>query len=453
MRTPGWGIEFQRLVLSCALNGDLMARLPAALQPALFGPAGASATQSPQQRLAAALADYWGRYGTRPGPEAFGELVRVAGARLGEAEREEFGREAVRVAGTPVPEDPAFVVDQVREWAEYSSLVQGVVRAADLLDAGPSALAVVRETLAKSAEPVAALDGRSRSVAYQSDAEGRLAAWRRGDEYGERVPTGFAELDSVLRGGPTRRESWYFLAPPKGAKTTALLRVALHASRRRFGVYLATYEMQAMRMALRLDRSFSRRSQEELRGDLTQLERALEGLRLSGAGEIFIDERPPQEPNAVDQVARRVTQLRREGKKIDVVVLDYLNIMGSSREEREKRHELSRISREISNLAKAEDVLTWSAALVKRAAMNKRVVRKDDIAEAYEVISVMDGGVAICGTREMIANGFRRFYVMAAREEADEVRAGDYAVDFARQAMDPAEEGAVDSVLPADSGE
>lgn len=446
MRSPEWGESFQRLVLACAAAGDLLDRLPSAVRPELFGSVGTSRVQSPRQRIAAALADYWRRYGTRPQPAVLAEVLRRAGERLGEAERAELEREAGRVEATRPPDDPSFVYDEVREWAEYTSLAQGLVRSADLLDAGPSALAAARETVSRASEPIGSTDGQAKTVSYFADAPARLEAWRRGDEYGERIPTGFSALDAVLRGGPTRREVFYFMAPPKGAKTAALLKVARSASVRRFGVYLATFEMQAVRMALRLDRMNARSSKEELREDLGRLERALAGLRSTGAGEVVIDERPPQQPNCVQAAARRVDAIRRAGGSVDLVVLDYLNIMGASRDEREKRHELSRISREMSALAKQEGVLVWSAALLKRAAVNKKVVRKDDIAEAYEVISVMDGGVAICATKEMIANGFRRFYVMAAREEADEVRAGDYKVDFARMLIDPAEEGAVDAV-------
>lgn len=454
IRDPGWSENFQRLVLSCAVNGDLMSRMPAAVQPALFGSASGSTNQSPRQRIAAALADYSARYASRPSPAVLEEVMRRVGERLGEAERAELARETERVLTAEVVEDPSFVYDQVREWAEYSAIANGLLRAADLIDAGPSALPAVRDLLAKSAEPVSSDAGRVRTLDYIAGAPERLANWRVGDDYGERIATGFGELDRVLAGGPTRGESWYFLAPPKGAKTASLLKVARHASKRRFGVLVQTFEMRALRMALRLDRMSARQSKEEIREDLTRLEKAMDGLRLSGAGEITIDEVPPQTPNCVQAAARRVESLRRAGKVVDVVVLDYLNIMGSAREEREKRHELAKISREISAFGKNEGVLTWSAALLKRTAVNKRVIRKDDIAEAYEVISVMDGGVAICATREMVANGYRRFYVTAAREEADEVRAGDYKVDFARMTIDPASEDEVDAVLDkSDSGE
>jgi len=262
---------------------------------------------------------------------------------------------------------------------------------------------------------------------------------------GERIPTGFSELDAVLRGGPTRKEVHYFLAPPKGGKTAALLTVAGAALRRRYGVYVATFEMQAARMALRMDRLISRSRAEELTENLATLERAIAGLRASGAAELYIDEMAPNTPNAVAEVRRRIDRIRRQGGRVDVGIMDYLNIMGAGGED-EKRHELAKVSRDMSSMAKEEDILVWSAALVNRAAVNKAVIRKTDIAEAFEVIAVLDGATAICATQAMARNNLRRFYEAAAREEADEARAGDYRVDFARMTFTPAEDGAIEAL-------
>ena len=90
--------------------------------------------------------------------EVFRELTRQAGERLGEAERGELDREVERVLAWDLPEDTKFVVDQVREWAEYRALEQGIMRAADLMAAGPSAVPAARELLAKASAPLEAAD-------------------------------------------------------------------------------------------------------------------------------------------------------------------------------------------------------------------------------------------------------------------------------------------------------
>ncbi len=293
-------------------------------------------------------------------------------------------------------------------------------------------------------------DVRQTLYEYQASADLRLDRWRDKTDQGDKIPTGLPALDRALGDGPTRREVYYLLAPPKGAKTATLLRIALGAARRRFGVYVATFEMQSMRMMLRLDRMASRSSKAELRDDVARLERVLEGMRLMGTGNIWVEERPPQQSKSVPSVAKSVEKIRRNGGRVDLVVLDFLNIMGAAQAEREKRHDLARISREIAAMAKDLDVLVWSAALVNRAAVNKKVIRKTDIAEAFEVIAVMDGGIAICGTREMVANGYRRLWVAAGREFEDEVMAGDYRVDFDRMTIDSIDSAEVDALLRAE---
>lgn len=443
-----WTEDFQRLVLVSALRGDLLDQLP--LESALFGSANERGSTPPRQRIADVLLKYVAEYGGRPPLEAMQQLVAEVGARLGPEERLALSDEIVLVAATDLPTDNRFVRDRVRTAMELRAVERGLVQAADALAAGEVALPAVRELLARALQP---LDGaETRRIEYLAGADERMEMWRRGDEYGERISTGFPELDRAMRGGPTRRESHYFLAPPKGAKTAALLNVGAAALRRGLGVYLTTYEMQSIRMALRVDRLMANSTKEELEADLSNLERAFDGLRAIGAPELYIDERPPQRPGSVADAAVQIEGIRRRGGKIDVVIFDYLNIMGSAKDEDEKRHELPRISREINNLAKQLDVLAWSAALVNRAAVNKKVVRKTDIAEAFEVVAVADGMIAICATLAMIRAGLRRFRVVASREEQDEVNAGDYRVDFGRQRFNEANDEEIVGIN-ADEGE
>ena len=168
----------QRLILACAIRGDLLAQLPSAVQPELFGSTVDSGTRSPRQLIATAISAYWATYGSRPVVEVFRELTRQAGERLGEAERAELDREVERVLAWDLPEDTKFVVDQVREWAEYRALEQGIMRAADLMAAGPSAVAATRELLQKAATPIAADDGAGRGPLGQQGLGDFLASAR-----------------------------------------------------------------------------------------------------------------------------------------------------------------------------------------------------------------------------------------------------------------------------------
>lgn len=443
MIEANWSYEFQHLILASALRGDLLRQIP--LDPELFRSRDKGPKSSVQQ-IAEILTAFFEQYARPPALDEFRQLV--AEAATGPERKEALADTVALVLTAEIPEDVTFLRDRVKQQLELRRFEQAMMQTAPMLD-NPAMLEQAREIMAKALEPISVSDDRPRTVQIFSESEARLEMWRQGEEYGERITTGFPALDDALSGGPTRRETFYFLAPPKGAKTASLLKVALGAARRKFGVYMVTYEMQALRMALRADRALSRQSKEELREDLRNLEAAYRGYDMNESGEITIDEHPTMSPTSVATARRRVQEIRRKGGKVDVVILDYLNIMGAAKEEREQRRELKKISQEISQLAKDLDVLVWSAALVNRKAVGKAIVRKTDIAEAFEVIAVLDGAVAICGTPEMIAMNGRRFWIAAAREEADETSGGDYIVDFARQTIDTDTTGMVEGIMAA----
>lgn len=447
MIDPKWSIEFQYLILASALRGDLLRQIP--LDPALFQ-AREKGPKSPIQQIAEIAVTFFESYGRTPALEEFRQLVSEAS---GGPERAEALNDVVAsVLTAELPEDPLFIRDRVKQQLELRAFEQAMITTAPMLSQ-PDRIEEAREIMAKAMEPIAISDDRPRTIRVFGDAAMRLEMWRRGEEYGERIPTGFPALDAAMSGGPTRRETCYFLAPPKGAKTASLIKVGMAAARRKFGVYMVTYEMQALRMALRADRALSRQSKEELRDDLENLESAFEGFRMNEGGEITIDEHPTASPTSIQSARRRVAEIRRKGGAVDVVILDYLNIMGASKEDKEQRRELKKISQEMSQMAKDLDVLVWSAALVNRQAVNKKIVRKTDIAEAFEVIAVLDHAIAICGTKKMVSQNLRRFWIAASREEADETSGGDYVVDFARQVIDPAQRGVVEGVLAAEDAE
>lgn len=437
-----WETGLQRSVLACAIRGELLSKIPGSVNPDLFG-----SSSSPRRQIAECVSEYWDTYLSRPTAELIDEYVQRRAGQLSAPERNALLEEWTEVVATELPESPEAIYDPVRKRLEYQRLTKAIREATEILVQDPDAVDAAREKLLPEDIQV---QGNDKIWRFQADLEERLAIWRDGDgAYGKRVPTGLAALDIVLKGGPTLAESWYFLAPPKGAKTTCLLTCAASAIRRGYGVYFATFEMRAVRMMLRFDRTFSKLSKKELQeGDGEQwLKRAIAGLQAIQGGELYVEAKMPQQPGSVREAAARVREIRKQGGRVDVVILDYLNIMGSSKNEREKRHELARISRDMSAMAKDLNVLVWSAALVNRQSVNRRTIRKTDIAEAFEVIAVADGVVAISGTKAMVQNRYRRLFVAAAREEQDEAMAGSYRVDFDRMVIEPANEDDVKALL------
>lgn len=437
---PPWAPEFQRVVIRLGIEGTLPARLPGAFRASLFGSTeGLSGkTTSPRVRIARLVEQYWDAYSSAPGLAVVEEWLRRDQARLGAAENGAIDEEWRAILNVSLPDDPTWVEGEVRKHAERLLFAQGLVKAAELLDSNqPDALTEARAVVERAAAPLLGQGETRTNIRLIADAPERIIQWASGEEGGDQIPTGLEPLDVALGGGPRKGEVHYILAPPKGAKTLVQLTIGMGAVRRRRGVFLASFEMRGVRVLYRIDRSMTRLTKRELREDPSRLESAVRGLKAAGAGEFYVWETIPQLKNAVQQVAREVDKIRTAGGQVDEVIFDYLNIMGSAKQEKEKRHELALISREMAAFVKTEGVVGWSACLVNRAAVNKARIRKTDIAEAFEVVAVADGMYAICGTEEMRAAGFRSLFLVASREEEDEREAGVYQFDGARMLFVP----------------
>lgn len=436
-RPYDFGEAFQRKIVALAVRGDLLVRAPGAFQARFFG---ASRIQSPRRRLAEIVEKFAEQNrNERPGVETMDELVRREALLLKPGEREAFETEWQAARAAEIP-DPGFVVGEVRKWAKDAALGAAVMRAAEIIE---SSRKVGRQDTLPDIRKImddALAVGEPEGEGGISLLEGSHSALWAEDHTRRKVPTRFRTLDEALDGGPQFGEAMYILAPPGGGKSAFLINLTVNAARSRRGSAFFSYEMTKRAMIMRMDRSIARATKGEIRGRPVLVDLAVEGLRAGGSGDIWVQEFSARK-QGVEEAVRVVERRRGQGQEIDVVFFDFLNIMTASKAEREKRMELAAISREIAAAAKELDVVAWSAALVNRKGTEKEVIRKNDIAEAFEVAAVADGMIAICGSKETRERGQRRLFLAKLREEEDEKDAGLYQFDGARMLFRELEEG------------
>ena len=420
--------NFQRQILALTLRSTLLRDLPGCFHSRFFG--ADQRLKSPMQLLAEIIERFALRYqGERIDAAVMDELVRQQAQRMKPAERHQFEAEWGTIRSLEVA-NPDYVMDRMRWWARDQAIRKAITQSSELIgasvDSGKEIDIAAIQKLVEQASGVGHPYARGRMIF----GEDGMYMWRETPMMFQ-VTTGYRALDAAMDGGPRRKEVMYFLAPPKGAKTAALINIAINASRNRKGVAYFSFEMGIRPMVMRMHRNIAMATKQELRVNVYPLRKAMKAMQSFGVKNIWIERYYPQKQGCAE-VAKTVEHLRAKGFEIDVVIVDYLNIMSPLQREQEKRHALAAISREISAMAHELDVVVWSAALVKRSAVDKAVVRKVDIAEAFEVISVADGAIAICGPADMRSAGFRQLYLTALRDNEDEKYAGLYRVDMDR---------------------
>jgi len=194
------------------------------------------------------------------------------------------------------------------------------------------------------------------------------------------VPTGLIDLDAKTS-GLQPSDMIVVAGRPAMGKTTFALNVAEHiAVDCRLPVAIFSMEMPGTQLATRFISSVGRIDQGKIRSGRLGDE---DWQRLTAAmgklydAPLFIDETPGLNPIDLRARARR---LSRQCGKLGLIVIDYIQLMTSSKESDNRSAELSEISRSIKSLAKELHVPIIALSQLNRSLEqrpNKRPVMSD----------------------------------------------------------------------------
>ncbi|HYN86496.1 MAG TPA: replicative DNA helicase [Pyrinomonadaceae bacterium] len=182
------------------------------------------------------------------------------------------------------------------------------------------------------------------------------------------LPTGFKELDEMTS-GLQPSDLIIVAARPSMGKTSLCLTLAQNAAIATGAVVgIFSLEMSKESLVMRMLCSEGRVDAHRFRGGYLHRE---EWARLAGAlgtladTKIFIDDTPGI---SVLEMRAKARRLAAEQKRLDLIVVDYLQLMsGSSRRVESRQQEVSQISRELKGLAKELNVPLVALSQLSRA--------------------------------------------------------------------------------------
>ncbi len=180
------------------------------------------------------------------------------------------------------------------------------------------------------------------------------------------VPTGFSDLDRLL-GGLNKSDLLILAARPGMGKTSLQNAIALTAAAR-YGKRVAIFnlEMSGEQLVQRMLSAETRIDSQRLRrGQLQEHEWPIfmEAIGRLSQTRIFIDDTPSITPNQLRTKCRRL--YAEHG--LDLIMIDYLQLMVTERGNNNRVQEISEISRGLKGLARELDVPVLAAAQLSRA--------------------------------------------------------------------------------------
>lgn len=203
---------------------------------------------------------------------------------------------------------------------------------------------------------------------------------REGDSDITGVPSGFADLDNRTSGFQAG-DLIIVAGRPSMGKTAFSLNIGEYvAVEQGLPVAVFSMEMAATQLAMRMLGSIGRLDQHRLRtgklndNDWPRLTHAIQRMQ---DAQLYIDETPAL--NALELRAR-ARRLARQCGQLGLIIVDYLQLMGASREGENRATEISEISRALKGLAKELQVPVIALSQLNRSLEqrpNKRPVMSD----------------------------------------------------------------------------
>jgi len=185
------------------------------------------------------------------------------------------------------------------------------------------------------------------------------------------VPTGFSKFDEKTT-GLQKGDLIIVAGRPSMGKTAFAMNIAENASIKNDAVTaIFSMEMPGSQLSMRLLASVGRVNQQRLRnGNLTDddMPRLTSAVAILSKANIFIDDTAALTPLDIRARARR---LKREKGALDLIVIDYMQLMRFNNSVENRATELSEISRSLKALARELEVPVIALSQLNRAVENR----------------------------------------------------------------------------------
>jgi hypothetical protein len=205
-----------------------------------------------------------------------------------------------------------------------------------------------------------------------------------------KIPTGFQIIDQPMDGGLGGGELLTILAPAKAGKTHFLVNVGANVLIFKKNILHISLEMPEIRVAERYDMRMLGMTKNELRIE-NIVAKKIKALLQQNIGKLHVKSFPRLTPEMLELHIRKHETITNE--KIDMLLLDYADIMSCNKSYNQRRWELDSIYCELRALAEEFDIPIVTVTQSNRDSINKvkdgGIIDLDSIAESYGISRIV----------------------------------------------------------------
>jgi replicative DNA helicase len=342
---------------------------------------------------------YFDKFHTTPSLEVLKvELKKLENEVLQIAVKEQL-REAYKET-----DDLAYVEEEFSAFCKNQMLKKALLQSVDLLQAGDyDSIKFMIESAMKAGQD------KNLGHEYNKDLETRYR-----EEHRITIPTPWNEFNELLQGGLGNGDFGLIFGNPGGGKSWALVALGGHAVRMGFNVIHYTLELGEDYVGRRYDSYFTQIPVNVIIPNKAKVEKVLEKL----PGNLIIKEYAPGKAS-ISTVESHIKKCIDLDFKPDLIIIDYVDLLRSKRNNRERKDEIDDIYTSTKGLARELNIPIWSVSQVNRAGSKDDIIEGDKAAGSYDKIMIIDFGASLSRKREDKVNGTGRWHIMKNRYGMD----------------------------------
>ena len=219
------------------------------------------------------------------------------------------------------------------------------------------------------------------------------------------ISTGWDEMDKISKQGLGKGELGVVIAPTGAGKSMVLTHLGAQALQAGHNVVHYTLELLDTVVAGRYDSCITGIELNDLLNRKDEIYEQIKDID----GKLVVKEYPTKTAS-VKTLRNHLEKIKKRGGEIDMIIVDYADLLKPTSNYREKRTELESIYEELRSLAYEFSCPVWTASQTNRSGLDAEVITMNSISEAFSKCFVADFIFSVSRTiMDKAKNGGRVF--------------------------------------------
>jgi replicative DNA helicase len=313
-------------------------------------------------------------------------------------------KEQLKEAYKASDEDLKYIEEEFSNFCKNQQLKKALLSSVDLLNAGDyDSIRHLVDNALKS--------GQDKNIGheYEKDTEERYR-----EEHRVPIATPWDKFNDLLQGGLGGGDFGLIFGNPGGGKSWSLIALGGHAVKMGYNVVHYTLELGSDYVGRRYDAFFTGCDV----GKITKHKARVEEVIAELPGKLIIKEYSPGKAT-ISTLESHIKKCIDLEFKPDLIIIDYVDLLRSKRNSRERKDEIDDIYLSTKGLARELNLPIWSVSQVNRAGAKDDIIEGDKAAGSYDKIMVTDVAISLSRKRQDKVNGTGRFHIMKNRYGMD----------------------------------